>query len=399
MRYDLVFEGGGARGIIFIGALYEVLAHNHTIGRMVGASAGAITAALVAAGYSPGEMEEAVGRKVGREPVMRTFLGEPPPFSRDEIQQSATRAFFRDVDLPMVPGFVERRLDDAMSTALLRFPVHRNLMAFVERGGWFSADGFMAWFTDRLNTGYVKRKPRRFGALTLAEFHAATGIDLSVVTADTSAARLRVLNHRTAPHCPIVWAVRMSMNLPFLWDDVVWQAEWGTYLGASLEGHVMADGGLLSSFPIELLVSNEPYVLSLIGPQSGDRVLGLLIDESLPVPNDPPKPMPPPGALNLAHIRVVERLTRMVDTMTSARDKMLIEAFADLVARLPAHGYGSLEFDMSESRRDLLIAGGRQAMRDYFDRPRPADVQPEGARVPLNTQAYANRVAVRLLTP
>jgi hypothetical protein len=69
------------------------------------------------------------------------------------------------------------------------------------------------------------------------------------------------------------------------------------------------------------------------------------------------------------------------------------------VARLPAQGYGSLEFDMSESRRDLLIAGGRQAMRDYFDRPRPADVQPEGARVPLNTQAYANRVAVRLLTP
>ena len=399
MRYDLVFEGGGARGIIFIGALYELLAHNHQVGRLVGTSAGAITAALVAAGYSPGEMDEAVSRKPGGASVMRSFLGEPPPFSRDEVQQSATRAFFRDVDLPMVPGFVEKRLDDAMSTALLRFPVHRNLMAFIERGGWFSADGFMAWFSERLNTGYVKRKPRRYGALTLAEFHDATGADLSVIAADTSASRLRVLNHRTAPHCPLVWAVRMSMNLPFMWDDVLWDAAWGTYLGASLEGHIMVDGGLLSSFPIELLVSNEPYVLSLIGPHSGDAVLGLLIDESLPVPDDAGKPTPPPGGLNLAHMRVVQRLTRMVDTMTSARDKMVIEAFDGLVARLPAKGYGSLEFDMSDRRREVLIAAGRSAMRAWFERPRPADVRPEGAPLPLDAQQYANRIASRLLMP
>lgn len=399
MRYDLVFEGGGARGIVFIGALYELLARNHEVGRLVGTSAGAMTATLVAAGYSPGEMDDAVSRKRGSASVMRSFLGEPPPFTRDEIQQSATRAFFRDVDLPMAPGFVENRLDDALATALLRFPMHRNLMALVERGGWFGADDFMAWMTERLDTGYYKRQPRRFGTLTLAQFHAATGADLSVVAADTTVSRLRVLNHRTAPHCPLVWAVRMSMNLPFLWDDVVWDADWGTYLGAPLAGHVMVDGGLLSGFPIELLVSNEPYVLSLIGPRSGDQVLGLLIDESLPVAGAAGSPTPPPGGLNLAHMRVVERITRMVDTMTSARDKMVIEAFAELVARLPAKGYGTLEFDMSDTRRERLIESGRSTMRAWFDRPRPADVQPEGAPMPPDAQQHANRVARQLLMP
>lgn len=399
MRYDLVFEGGGARGIIFIGALYELIARNHQIGRLVGTSAGAIIATLIAAGYGPGELDDAVSRKRGSASILRGFLGEPPPFTRDEIQQSATRAFFRDVDFPMAPGFVENHLDDALATALLRFPVHRNLMAFIERGGWFAADNFMAWLVERLDTGYYKRQPRRFGALTLAQLHAATQADLSVVVADTTASRLRVLNHRTAPHCPLVWAVRMSMNLPFLWDDVVWDAEWGTYLGAPLAGHVMVDGGLLSSFPIELLVSNEPYVLALIGPRSGDGVLGLLIDESLPVPGDAGKPPPPPSGLNLAHMRVVQRLTRMVDTMTSARDKMVIEAFEELVARLPAMGYGTLEFDMSDVRREALIESGRSAMRSYFDRPRPADVRPAGAPVPMDAQQYANRVARQLLMP
>ncbi len=79
MRYDLVFEGGGARGVIFIGALYEFFAHNHHFGRLVGTSAGAVTAALLAAGYSPGEIDQAISRKQSGAPVMRSFLGRAAP--------------------------------------------------------------------------------------------------------------------------------------------------------------------------------------------------------------------------------------------------------------------------------------------------------------------------------
>ena len=39
------------------------------------------------------------------------------------------------------------------------------------------------------------------------------------------------LNHRTAPDVPVAMAVRMSMSIPFVWREVVWQKEWGTYCG------------------------------------------------------------------------------------------------------------------------------------------------------------------------
>ncbi|NJN43657.1 MAG: hypothetical protein HC806_02255 [Anaerolineae bacterium] len=54
------FEGGGAKGILFVGALEEFEARGHTVGRLIGTSAGAITATLLAAGYTPAQMKEVV---------------------------------------------------------------------------------------------------------------------------------------------------------------------------------------------------------------------------------------------------------------------------------------------------------------------------------------------------
>ena len=119
--------------------------------------------------------------------------------------------------------------------------------------------------------------------MTLAQFFAATGVELSLVASDTTDGGILVLNHRTAPDCPVVWAVRMSMSIPLLWDEVVWQADWGTYLGRDVAGHAVVDGGLLSNFPIELFISDAPQVTKLMGPKKDDPVLGLLIDEKLPV--------------------------------------------------------------------------------------------------------------------
>ena len=52
MQYDLVFEGGGAKGMAFVGAYQEFVGRGHTCGRLLGTSAGAITAAAVAAGHT-----------------------------------------------------------------------------------------------------------------------------------------------------------------------------------------------------------------------------------------------------------------------------------------------------------------------------------------------------------
>ena len=56
MQFDLVFEGGGIRGIVFVGALREFARRGHTPGRIMGTSAGAITATALATGYDADEM-------------------------------------------------------------------------------------------------------------------------------------------------------------------------------------------------------------------------------------------------------------------------------------------------------------------------------------------------------
>ncbi len=65
--------------------------------------------------------------------------------------------------------------------------------------------------------------------MTLAEFHRATRVDLSLTASDVTNGRLHILNHRTAPDVPVVWAARMSMSVPLLWQEVVWREAWGGY--------------------------------------------------------------------------------------------------------------------------------------------------------------------------
>lgn len=111
---DMVFEGGGAKGMVFVGALEELFRDgSHSTGRLLGASAGAITAVLLAAGYSASEMQAALVEKDadGRS-VFDTFMGMPAPFTSDQVRDSAVRRFLDEMNLPFVPDFVETRIDE-----------------------------------------------------------------------------------------------------------------------------------------------------------------------------------------------------------------------------------------------------------------------------------------------
>lgn len=368
MQYDLVFEGGGAKGMVFVGALQEMERRGHTYGRLLGTSAGAITATFIAAGFSVGEMLDALKEKdQNGTPIFTQFLGRPRPFTPEEVAASSTRVALQQLDLRFVPNFIEERFD--------RFVLHMmtqdeltHIFSFVERGGWFSADAFLEWGKAKLDQTAPDGRPRRLSGLSFAEFHRATGRELSLVAADTTDHRMLVLNHRTAPQLPVVWGMRMSMSLPLLWQEVIWQPEWGSYLGRSLAGHRVVDGGLLSNFPIELFLSNDPHVLSLMGPKSSQGVLGMLIDESLSVgPEETTRVTPKPGsAAALKELPPAARIMGLIDTATQAHDKMVIDAFEQFVCRLPAKSYQTTEFQMTDERRDRLIAAGRAAVDRYF---------------------------------
>jgi len=360
MKYDLVFEGGGAKGMAFVGALREFEAQGHTYGRLLGTSAGAITATLLAAGFDAAEMLAALNEKEAGQPVFASFMGAPRELDAEVLQQSATRALLRQLDLPLLPAFIEERVDDRIVKMLNSQPRLRHIFSFIEYGGWFSAQNFLTWLKVKLNSGLYRGAPRRFGGLSLAEFYQVTHVELSLVASDTAAHRLLVLNHRTAPDCPVLWAVRMSMNIPFLWQEVLWQAEWGQYRDQDISGHSVVDGGMLSNFPVELFVSELPVITAIMGPKTNGKLLGFLIDETLPVAGAVVVTKQTVKQFSAGSLHTIQRIEQLLDTMMQAHDKLVMEAFEEFVVRLPAQGYGTTEFDMSAERKNLLVTAGEQ---------------------------------------
>jgi len=374
MKIDLVFEGGGAKGMVFIGALEVLFQAGYTHRRLLGTSAGAITALALAAGYTVPELTAALSEKKNGKPVLMTFLGDPPAFDAEAVSKSAIRTLLSEINLRFVYDPIEKHIDDRIANHLASSAWGRHLFSLIERGGWYSAEHFVSWATEKLNADDVNDQPRRFGHLTLKEFYDQTQVELTLVAADTTWSRVSWLNHRTAPDCPVVMAARMSMSVPFIWPEVKWQEDWGPYYAwdpdtqrlepNNLTDHMVVDGGLLSNFPIALFVADRPDVTAFFGQAETKNVLGLLIDESLKVPNQPVREKASPAVL--ATLSFVDRLKRLVNTATGAHDNLAKVLYRANVVRLPAGGYGTTQFDMTDEERDALVNAGREAMLAFL---------------------------------
>lgn len=370
MKYDLVFEGGGAKGAVFVGALKAFEEQKLEFNRLVGTSAGAITATLLAVGYDSKKMSEALNEKLPNgKSVFFSFIDIPQTFSPQTIKNSITQHIFQEVNLPLVPDWAEKKIDEIFLKTLLTSSIYRSLFSFVERGGLFAGDAFLNWFAqklDDLEAGLSK--------LTLAQLFAKTGKDLSVIASNTAQQQRLILNHRTAPNCPVVWAVRMSMSIPFCWQEVIWQEAWGTYNGQSITGATIVDGGVLSNFAIDILLDNDKVTKKIMGSNETahrDRIIGFLIDETLSVPAFKQVASEPDwfeAEFATQHHPVIKRVTRLVDTMTSAHDKFFMSEYQDRIACLPAKGYSTFDFNMSDLKRDMLVNGGYTAMQEFLNK-------------------------------
>jgi len=369
--FDLVFEGGGAKGTVFVGALEEFYGRGKKARRYVGTSAGAITAALLAAGYTPEELKALAQAKIDGKPEFSTFMDIAGSFDDDDIGDSLTMQLFRAIDIPVAWDSLEETIDRFLIGRLMKIAAYRELFSFVECGGLYAGEAFTAWIRERLAA-----KLGSDGVESFAAFHEKTKSDLSVVACDTAGKRRLVLNHRTAPDCPVFMGVRMSMSIPFVWQEVEWRRAWGTYLGDDMTGHTIVDGGALSNFPLDLVVSSDRDVVKVMGPTDPNAAgtIGLLIDESTWVAGlqkaDEIEPAgDAEGLLGIPQrLKTIKRISRLVSTMMEAHDKQAIGGYPELVCKLPAGGVGTIEFDMTDAKMGKLIDSGRVAMKAYLDK-------------------------------
>jgi len=398
---DLIFSGGGTRGVALAGAMDVLEQRRPRIHRLVGTSAGAIAAAFGAAGLTARDYLKLVPEKENDPFHFNSFFAAPPgevvraaAAKKDSQTRLVLRGAVDGAVENMLKGLQERRprigelinaafasrKDAIYENAFLGFleraalkedpfkPRPRTaLFSLIEFGGLYDPNLFRDWLPQHLG----RVVPLFDGRTTFKQFHDATrnvGRELSVVVTDATAAQSLVLNHRTTPDCPVVEGVLMSMCVPLVWPEVEWRREWGTYLGQDIEGHLMIDGAVLANFPIHLLIERESETSQAVfGPaeprEQRPALLGLLLDDSKPIPGDVTA-----AAHSSTELKVVERINRLIGVFMSWQTAHLRDA-ERFICHIPCKGHPPLEMTPSAEailRLQALVNSGRCAMTEYL---------------------------------
>lgn len=196
---NLVFEGGGVKGIAYAGAL-EVLDKEGiltNIKRVAGTSAGAMVAVLVGLGYTANDLKDILW------------------------------------DL----NFTEF-LDDS-------FGKIRDTERLFSEYGWYKGD----FFRDKM-ADFIKDKTGN-GEATFRDLAKAKKYrDINLIGADLSTGFSKVFCNRYTPDVKVADAARISMSIPLFFRAVQ---------NLNGDGHVYVDGGLLENYPIKVF-DRESYI-------------------------------------------------------------------------------------------------------------------------------------------
>jgi len=364
MKIDLVFAGGGAKGIVHSGAVQALLDEGHEFRRLVGTSAGAITAVLLAAGFSTQEVTDVFTEKLpDGSSRLGTLKDAPETFTDDIVDNSMLYSLIQDVEPSFIPKHEQNKFMHKVIHAFLKSASFRELFSFIEFGGAYGGNTFFVWIQELLAKKSLEKA-------TFAEFYEATGTHLTAVATDIDNSSRLVLNHITTPNLPVAWATRMSMSIPLVWQEVLWQKEWGFYKEVDITGHTIVDGGVVSNLPLDLVLVDLAHVNKAMGgPPPDDHAIGLYIDMNMPVPGSDYKQSKSRlhSLSEDSHLAQIDhRMNNLIDTFTRAHDRIVANTYPKNICRLPAKGYDTMDFDMSDDRVQALIDAGNIAMRDYL---------------------------------
>jgi NTE family protein len=194
MKTDAIFEGGGVRGIAFVGAVSCLEDRGYEFQRLAGTSAGAIMAALLAAGYTTKEM-----------------------------------ALLADTDLS---SFLDKRA--AGSIPMLGIPLSLLLHKGLYRGDHIEA---------KMRELLAAKRKTKFGDLM---FEGKSR--LKIIASDITKKEILILPDDLPQYgidpmeFGIAEAVRMSTAIPLFYEPVVIRYN-------KCESYIV-DGGVLSNFPV-----------------------------------------------------------------------------------------------------------------------------------------------------
>lgn len=187
---NLIFEGGGVKGIAYVGAM-QILHQRGVLSgvkRVGGASAGAINALIFGLGYDIDEQHEVL-----RSAEFRKFMDSS-------------------------------------------FGVIRDIRRLAREFGWYKGDFFSGWIGDLVRQKLGSEKA------TFADLKAAGRPDVYMIGTNLSTGFSEVFSCERHPDMKVAEAVRISMSIPLFFAAVRHGARSDVYV----------DGGMMLNYPVKL---------------------------------------------------------------------------------------------------------------------------------------------------
>jgi len=321
---DLVFQGGGVKGIALAGAYSVLEERNYQPVNMAGASAGAIVAALVAAGYSAEELHDLI-------------LDVPFEEFMDESWEDRLWLLSRPLSLLKDRGIYEGKVFHDWIKEMLARKMGK----------------------EEVNFGDLRREDVPDDADPVFRHR------LQVIVSDVTERRMVVLPRDaeelgwvSPDYVPVALAVRMSMSIPLFFEPVPLVNQ---YTGRE---HTIVDGGMLSNFPVWLFdappgreAKRPTFGLKLVRKDTRSELVRRDLE------------------LRSRALEILERsetlgyLWSLVETMMEAHDRFYIdhEHFQNTVA-INTLGVGTTEFGLSNDRKNELYVSGRREAKKFLDK-------------------------------
>lgn len=331
---NLVFEGGGVKGIAYVGAL-EVLNEKgilNDIHRVGGTSAGAIIALLVGLNFSPEEI-----KKILLEMNFRNFMDESWGIVLDTNR-------------------------------------------LIHQYGWYKGDYFRNWIAN-----LVKEKTNNSEA-TFKDVNKLKQKkqfrDLYFVGTNLSTHFGEVFSFEHTPRMCIADAVRISMSIPLFFT-----------VKTNSRGDVYVDGGVLDNYPIKLF-DRMKYVeqyynvpeyyekhnnhLNQIGKNINPYVfnketLGFRLDSAGEIAAFRDQSEPPRHEIE----NLFSYMWNLVETILEVQENLHLHSDDwQRTIYIDTLGVKTTDFDLDRQRKEALVKSGKEFALKYFEWYDGADKPP-----------------------
>ncbi len=317
---NLVLEGGGIRGIAYVGALMELKKSKmlDSITRVAGTSAGAIAATLYALGYTPEEIS-------------------------DEIYNLKIKS--------MADG---------------KWIFIGGTSRLVRKFGWYQGNEFEKWISN-----LIKRKTGKenitFEELNKLSKTSSEFKELFLTGTNLTKQKLVIFCKDTYPKLEVRTAVRISMGIPLYYQAVIIDSD-GKCIHKKKDYHkgdVMVDGGILGNFPIHIF-DFEKFI-----KETGDstpiinyQTIGLRLDNDQQIINDKQELGLAPVEIPNFNAYVGAFYNLIVENLN--RQNLTSDDWQRTVS-ISTAGIGPRVKKMSEKEKNILIESGRKGVREYFE--------------------------------